>query len=93
MTSVLELRNISKRFPGHTAVDSISLELAKGEFFALLGPSGCGKTTTLRLIAGFEQPSAGEIRLNGSAIQHLKPSDCGGDPRTELTNAYVMCSF
>jgi len=70
---VLELREVSKHYPTHRAVNSVSLEIARGEFFGLLGPSGCGKTTTLRLIAGFEDPTAGEIRLNGAGIQHLKP--------------------
>lgn len=73
MTAVLELRDVSKQFPTHKAVSNLSLEICKGEFFALLGPSGCGKTTTLRLIAGFEEPTSGEIRLNGDSIQHLKP--------------------
>jgi spermidine/putrescine transport system ATP-binding protein len=73
MESVLELREVSKHYPTHRAVHSISLSLARGEFFSLLGPSGCGKTTTLRLIAGFEEPTAGQIRLNGADIQHLKP--------------------
>jgi ABC-type Fe3+/spermidine/putrescine transport system ATPase subunit len=73
MDAVLELREISKHYPTHHAVNSVSLSLARGEFFALLGPSGCGKTTTLRLIAGFEEPTTGEIRLNGSSIHHLKP--------------------
>jgi spermidine/putrescine transport system ATP-binding protein len=70
---MLELENISKYFPSHKAVDGVSLTVARGEFFALLGPSGCGKTTTLRLIAGFEDPTSGAIRLNGASIQHLKP--------------------
>src|SRR5258708_36228808 len=56
MRPVLELRNVSKRFPGHLAVDSVTLSLDHGEFFSLLGPSDCGKTTTLRMIAGFEVP-------------------------------------
>src|SRR5579864_4574007 len=73
MNVVLELRDVSKHYPTHRAVNGISLSVEKGEFFALLGPSGCGKTTTLRLIAGFEEPSRGEIRLNGADIQHLKP--------------------
>jgi ABC-type Fe3+/spermidine/putrescine transport system ATPase subunit len=73
MESVLELRDVSKHYPSHHAVNGVSLNLARGEFFSLLGPSGCGKTTTLRLVAGFEEPTAGEIRLNGSSIQHLKP--------------------
>lgn len=73
MERVLELRDVSKHFPGHHAVDGVSLSLARGEFFSLLGPSGCGKTTTLRLVAGFEQPTRGEIRLNGAGIEHLRP--------------------
>jgi len=70
---VLELRGISKHYPGHRAVNAVSLTIQRGEFFSLLGPSGCGKTTTLRLVAGFEEPSSGEIRLNGGNIHHLKP--------------------
>lgn len=73
MTPVLELNEVSKQFPTHRAVDRVSLQLQRGEFFALLGPSGCGKTTTLRMVAGFETPTSGEIRLNGASIQHLKP--------------------
>jgi ABC-type Fe3+/spermidine/putrescine transport system ATPase subunit len=73
MECVLELRDVSKHYPSHHAVNGVSLNLAPGEFFSLLGPSGCGKTTTLRLVAGFEEPTHGEIRLNGASIQHLKP--------------------
>src|ERR1700727_3861626 len=73
MECVLELRDVSKHYPSHHAVNGVSLSLTRGEFFSLLGPSGCGKTTTLRLVAGFEEPTHGEIRLNGSSIQHLKP--------------------
>ena len=73
MEAVLELRDVSKHYPTHCAVNRISFSLMRGEFFALLGPSGCGKTTTLRLIAGFEEPSAGQIRLNGADIHNLKP--------------------
>src|SRR5271154_6747685 len=73
MESVLELRGVSKHYPSPHAVNGVSLNLARGEFFSLLGPSGCGKTTTLRLIAGFEEPTSGEIRLNGAGIQHLRP--------------------
>jgi spermidine/putrescine transport system ATP-binding protein len=73
MDAVLELQEVSKHYPTHHAVNSISLSITRGEFFALLGPSGCGKTTTLRLIAGFEEPTRGEIRLNGASIHHLKP--------------------
>jgi ABC-type Fe3+/spermidine/putrescine transport system ATPase subunit len=70
---VLELKKVSKRFPTHHAVKQISLELSRGEFFSLLGPSGCGKTTTLRMIAGFEAPTEGEVWLNGARIDHLPP--------------------
>ena len=70
---MLQLRGIVKHFPSHRAVDGVSLTVAPGAFYSLLGPSGCGKTTTLRLIAGFEQPDSGEILLNGSPIQNAKP--------------------
>jgi ABC-type Fe3+/spermidine/putrescine transport system ATPase subunit len=73
MNVVLELQEVSKHYPTHRAVNGISLSIERGEFFALLGPSGCGKTTTLRLVAGFEEPTGGEIRLNGANIHHLKP--------------------
>jgi spermidine/putrescine transport system ATP-binding protein len=61
----LELRDVTKRFGAVTAVDGVSLEIRRGEFFSLLGPSGCGKSTTLRMIAGFTEPTSGEIRLRG----------------------------
>jgi spermidine/putrescine transport system ATP-binding protein len=67
----VELRGVTKRFDDFTAVDDLSLELGEGEFFTLLGPSGCGKTTTLRMIAGFEQPSEGEIRIEGEDVAGL----------------------
>jgi spermidine/putrescine transport system ATP-binding protein len=69
----VELRSVSKRFGALLAVDDLSLELAGGEFFTLLGPSGCGKTTTLRVIAGFEQPSEGEIKIEGADVASLPP--------------------
>ncbi|HET6997911.1 MAG TPA: ABC transporter ATP-binding protein [Solirubrobacterales bacterium] len=72
-TSSVALRGVTKRFGDVVAVDDISLDLARGEFFTLLGPSGCGKTTTLRMIAGFEQPSAGEIRIEGEDVAALPP--------------------
>jgi spermidine/putrescine transport system ATP-binding protein len=67
------LRNVTKRFDDFTAVDELSLELAHGEFFTLLGPSGCGKTTTLRMIAGFERPTSGEIAIEGEDVAALPP--------------------
>ncbi|MCS6933213.1 MAG: ABC transporter ATP-binding protein [Acetobacteraceae bacterium] len=68
------LEGVTKTFPGGTrAVDAVSLAIAEGEFFSLLGPSGCGKTTTLRMIAGFEAPDAGRIRVRGADITALPP--------------------
>ena len=69
--SLVSFRAVTKRFGAHTAVDGISLDIVRGEFFSLLGPSGCGKTTTLRLLAGLETPDAGEILLDGAPIAHL----------------------
>ncbi|HUC21281.1 MAG TPA: ABC transporter ATP-binding protein [Streptosporangiaceae bacterium] len=68
----IELVSLTKRFT-EVAVDNIDLQIASGEFFSLLGPSGCGKTTTLRLIAGFEQPSAGRILLDGTDVSAVPP--------------------
>jgi spermidine/putrescine transport system ATP-binding protein len=78
----IELAGLTKRFAaigqragkkGDVAVDGIDLTVASGEFFSLLGPSGCGKTTTLRLIAGFEQPTAGRILLDGTDVSGIPP--------------------
>jgi ABC-type Fe3+/spermidine/putrescine transport system ATPase subunit len=73
MGPILELRNLVKHYPAHRAVQGISLEIPRGGFFSLLGPSGCGKTTTLRLIAGFEQPTSGEVLLNGLLVNDRRP--------------------
>lgn len=70
---VVELRNTSKYYGDVCVVDSISLEIQEGEFFALLGPSGCGKTTSLRMIAGFEEPSRGEVRIAGKDMTSVAP--------------------
>ena len=70
---ILELRNLVKDYASHRAVNGVSLQVERGAFHSLLGPSGCGKTTTLRLIAGFEQPTAGEVWLNGNLVNGLKP--------------------
>jgi spermidine/putrescine transport system ATP-binding protein len=70
---IVELRRLSKRFGGLVAVDAVSLEIAAGEFLTLLGASGSGKTTTLRMIAGFEQPTAGEILMAGLPMTGLPP--------------------
>lgn len=69
----LELRNLVKHYPGHPALNGISLSVPKGGFFSLLGPSGCGKTTTLRLIAGFEVPTAGQVWLSGALVNGRRP--------------------
>lgn len=71
--ALLVLDKVVKRFGEHVAVKGVDLQISKGEFLAIMGPSGCGKTTTLRMIAGLEQPSEGEIRLNGKRINELKP--------------------
>jgi ABC-type Fe3+/spermidine/putrescine transport system ATPase subunit len=71
--TVVELRDVTRRFGAVTAVDRVSLAIEDGECFALLGPSGCGKTTTLRLIAGLERPDEGEIRLLGERANARAP--------------------
>ncbi|MCI0632710.1 MAG: ABC transporter ATP-binding protein [Actinobacteria bacterium] len=69
----VRLDRVTKRFGGMVAVDDLSLDIAEGEFFSLLGPSGCGKTTTLRMIGGFEDPSAGTVYLCGRDVTDLPP--------------------
>src|SRR6266704_3714029 len=69
----IQLVDLVKRFAEVTAVDGINVAVAGGEFFSLLGPSGCGKTTTLRLIAGFEQPTEGSILLDGVEMTSIPP--------------------
>lgn len=70
---LLQVDAVVKRFGGFTAVDRLSLDIRTGEFFALLGPSGCGKTTLLRMLAGFETPDSGRIRLGGQDISGVPP--------------------
>ncbi|KPV48277.1 spermidine/putrescine ABC transporter ATP-binding protein, partial [Kouleothrix aurantiaca] len=67
------MRDVVKRFGEVHAVDHVSMEIRNGEFFSMLGPSGCGKTTSLRMIAGFEYPTSGEIYLNGTPIGSTPP--------------------
>jgi len=69
----VELVHATKRFGAVAAVDGIDLEVHPGEFLSLLGPSGCGKTTTLRLIAGFEQPDQGQVRIGGTDVSRVPP--------------------
>jgi putrescine transport system ATP-binding protein len=70
---LVRFEGVAKRFGEVVAVDGVSLEIAEGEFFALLGPSGCGKTTLMRILAGFETPDAGRILLSGQDIASLPP--------------------
>jgi len=70
---LLAVERVSKRFGSVVALDDLSLEVAPGEFFALLGPSGCGKTTLMRLIAGFETPDSGRLSLDGRDLSDLPP--------------------
>jgi spermidine/putrescine transport system ATP-binding protein len=72
-TPAIELHDVIKRFGETPAVDRVSLQIGDGEFFSLLGPSGCGKTTTLRMIAGFEYPSSGEILIHGRPMATIPP--------------------
>lgn len=68
----LALVSVTKRFPGFTAIDDLTLTIPAGSFFALLGPSGCGKTTTLRLVAGLEEPTEGQILIGGKDVTGTK---------------------
>ncbi len=70
----LTLSNISKQFAGTYAVQDFNLDIEKGEFVSFLGPSGCGKTTTLRMVAGFENPTTGTIKLGGKDITNKAPN-------------------
>ena len=73
-TTVIEIDHVNKSFGDFTAVDNAHFSIAQGEFFSMLGPSGCGKTTTLRMIAGFEQPTSGAIRLDGVDVSRVPPN-------------------
>jgi spermidine/putrescine transport system ATP-binding protein len=69
----IHLEGVTKRFHETVAVDDLTLSIERGSFYALLGPSGCGKTTTLRMIGGFEDPTAGRVRLGGTDVTDLPP--------------------
>jgi putative spermidine/putrescine transport system ATP-binding protein len=74
MAAFLEVQNLTKTYNTSTVVKGVNFAFNKGEFISLLGPSGCGKTTILRMIAGFESPSAGSIKVDGQDIVTLKPN-------------------
>ena len=71
---IIQIRNVTKRFGKVAAVDNVSLDIMAGEFFVLLGPSGCGKTTLLRMIAGFELPTEGQILIDGQDMAGIPPN-------------------
>ncbi|MBR5590450.1 MAG: ATP-binding cassette domain-containing protein, partial [Anaerotignum sp.] len=68
---IIILEGVEKRFGNNLVVKNLDLEVAEGEFLTLLGPSGCGKTTTLRMIAGFEEASAGTIKVEGERVENI----------------------
>ena len=72
-TDYLRIEGLTKDFDGYKAVNNVSLDIAKGEIFALLGSSGCGKSTLLRMLAGFETPTSGRILLDGKDMANLPP--------------------
>jgi spermidine/putrescine transport system ATP-binding protein len=73
-TPAISIRRVTKRFGDVTAVNDISIDIREGEFLTLLGPSGCGKTTTMRMVAGFEEPDAGDILLRGDDVVGIPPN-------------------
>ena len=83
----LRLIDVVKRFGETVAVDGVSLDIYRGEFFALLGPSGCGKTTVLRMLAGFETPDAGQIQLDGEDLARIPPYE---RPVNMMFQAYAL---
>ena len=71
----IELKNLTKRWGSFVGVDNFNLTIAEEEFLVLLGPSGCGKTTTMRLIAGLEEVTEGEVIIDGKNVNGLEPKD------------------
>ena len=72
--TLISIRNVEKHFGKVTALNGVSVDIREGEFFSLLGPSGCGKTTLLRMISGFEMPSAGDIHIGGEDMSEVPPN-------------------
>jgi spermidine/putrescine transport system ATP-binding protein len=90
MAGALSLTGLVKRFGDEVAVDGLDLEIGEGEFFSLLGSSGCGKTTTLRIIAGFEEPDAGTILLDGRDLGQVPPHK---RPVNTVFQSYALFPF
>ncbi|MEO5770750.1 MAG: polyamine ABC transporter ATP-binding protein [Burkholderiaceae bacterium] len=87
MSAFLQIQDAVKDFNGHLAVNHVSLEIAKGEIFALLGPSGCGKSTLLRMLAGFETPTSGRIVLDGQDLAGMPAYEC---PMNMMFQSYAL---
>ncbi|MDX6357221.1 MAG: spermidine/putrescine transport system ATP-binding protein, partial [Nocardioidaceae bacterium] len=90
MAGALSLTGLVKRFGDAVAVDGLDLEIGEGEFFSLLGSSGCGKTTTLRMIAGFEEPDEGHIILDGADLSQVSPHK---RPVNTVFQSYALFPF
>ena len=84
----VELTDVTKRFGSMVAVDRLNLSVEPGEFLSLLGPSGCGKTTTLRMLAGFEQPDEGFIRISGEYVRAFLPTSAMSTPSSRRTRSF-----
>ena len=87
MTAFLQIQDVVKDFGGHLAVNHVSLDIVKGEIFALLGSSGCGKSTLLRMLAGFETPTSGRIVLDGQDLAGMPPYEC---PMNMMFQSYAL---
>ena len=72
---IVQFSNVTKQFGDFVAVRNLNLDIYPGEFVAIMGPSGCGKTTTLRMLAGLENPSDGDIRLDGEIMNEVSPHE------------------
>ena len=84
----IELRDLNKSFGSVRAVKDLNITIEDGEFVVFVGPSGCGKTTTLRMIAGFEDPTSGEIRIDGRIVNDLEPRDRGLGMSSKVTHFF-----
>ena len=84
----VEIKGVSKVFGNYEALKPVSFDIYDNEFFTLLGPSGCGKTTLLRMIAGFEQPTTGQISLHGSTSRAFPRTGAGSIPSSKATRFF-----